>query len=169
MSFDLFLHTCNLGTKLVKNPFNGDLMPAIDDSGLSIDERVGVAKLFKGLNAEGPDQFGYYSLSFPDGGEADLSAEELASDGKMVDCLVQTRSLTRDLVAFLLQMSQIGNMVILAVAEGVNPLVTSEEQRRQVADRFPDAKVVRSVAALEEELRRGFQSWNQYRDQILEE
>ena len=37
MSFDVFLHTCNLGTrqKQIKNPFTSAAMMAYDDPGLT--------------------------------------------------------------------------------------------------------------------------------------
>lgn len=168
MSFDILFHTCNLGTrkKRVKNPFTGAAMSVFDDPGLTDDERGAVVNLLKELKAEGPDDFGFYRLSFPDGGEADLSADGLSDRKKFDSCSVETRGLTPGVARFLFRLSRAGNMVLIPVAEGVGELVTSEEQRHRVVARFPEAKVVRSAKALETEVRRGFDAWEQYRDEV---
>ena len=171
MSFDVFLHTCNLGTRKMraKNPFTGESMTTFDDPGLSDEQWTAVSQLLKDFKAEGPDDYGCYTLSFGDGGEADLHAEGLAGDGKIDGCSLETRSLTPEVVNFLFRLSRIGNMVIIAATEGVGTLVTSEEQLQRVAARFPDAKVVRTATALAKELRHGFRTWKKYRDQVVEE
>jgi hypothetical protein len=65
MSFDIIFHTGNLGSrkKRIKNPFTGKSMTTFDDPGLTDEERGAVVKLLQTLNAEGPDEFDFYSLS----------------------------------------------------------------------------------------------------------
>ncbi len=171
MSFDIFFHTCNLGSrkKRSKNPFTGKSITTFDDPGLTDEERGAVAELVRTLNAEGPDDFGFYTLLFADGGGAELYAKGLANGAKCDGCSVQTHGLTSDLVSFLFQLSRRGNMILTPAATGVGSLATSEEQRQRTTNRFPDAKVVRSAAALEKELRRGFEAWQRYRDQVIGE
>ena len=60
-------------------------------------------------------------------------------------------------------------MVMTPATEGVESLVTSMDQLKQVAARFPDAAVVTSPTALEKELRHGFEKWQKFRDQLLED
>jgi hypothetical protein len=169
MSFDIFFHTCNLGTskKRVTNPFTRRHMMVFDDPGLTCDERAAVRKLLRNLGAEGPSEFGTYSLSFGDGGEADLSMDGLDGNDKVTGCSVQTRGLSPDVVEFLFRLSRSGNMVMTPAAEGVGDLVTSAEQQQRIASRFPDVTVVSSTAALAKALERGFEAWRQYRDQIV--
>jgi hypothetical protein len=169
MSFDVFFYTCNLGTRKrrVKNAFTGEVMTAFDDPGLTPDERAAVAKLLEDLKAEGPDEFGFYSLSFPDGGEAGLSASGLTEGDNFDGCSVGTRAFTPDVACFLFRLSRAGNLVLIPAAKGIGPLVTSEQQRQRVAARFPDTRVVQSEATLEKELRGSFESWHQYRQQVL--
>jgi hypothetical protein len=169
VSFDILFHTCNLGTrkKRVTNPFTRAPMTTFDDPGLTADERTAIATLLKRLKAVGPNEFGFYGLVFPDGGEADLCADGLRTGGKIAGCSVETRTLTADVAGFLFRLSRVGNMILLAVAEGSRPLVTSTAQRDRVVFRFPDVKVIRSPAAMEKELRPGFEAWRRYRDQVV--
>ncbi len=114
MSFDVFFHTCNLGTrtKIIKNRFTGKSSTTFDDPGLSDDERTAVKKLLKALKAKGPDEFGAYTFSFADGGEAVLCADGWADNGKMDGCSVQTHCITAVVINFLFRLSKTGNMVI---------------------------------------------------------
>lgn len=142
-------------------------MAAYDDPGLAAPEREAVVRLLREQGARAPDEFGFYALAFADGGEADLQANGLKAGATVNGCSVQTRSLTSDLVAFLFRLSREGNMILIPVAEGNDWLATSEQQQRQVVSCFPVAKVVRSVAALETELRTAFEAWQRYRDQVI--
>jgi hypothetical protein len=169
MSFDIFLFTCNLGTgtKRIMSPFTGEPVTVPDDPGLTVEERAAVVSLLQELQAEGPDEFGCYHLSFADGGEAAVSVPFLVDESQLDGCSVTTRSLTADVISLWFRLSRAGNLVILPVAEGVGPLVTSEEHRERVAARYPDAKVVQSAEALGQDLRGGFESWRRYRAQLL--
>ena len=171
MSLDIVFSTCNLGTRQVqaRNPFTGATMATFDDPGLTRDERAEVARLLHRLKAEGPDTHGFYRIHFPDGGEADLLAPHLAGEAKFDGCSVEAHGLTAGVADFLFRLGVAGNMMIHPAAEGVGTLVLSEGQQREVAARYPDAKLVRSAAALGEELRPGFESSKRYRDQVVGE
>lgn len=169
MSFDIFFATCNLGTRQVqaRNPFTGASMVTFDDPGLTEGERAAVAQLLHRMRADGPDTNGSYRLRFADGGQADLLAPHLIGEAKFDGCSVGTRSLTAEVVDFLFRLGNAGNMMIVPAAEGVGTLVLSDGQRQAVVARYPDAKVIRSAAALGEELRPGFNSAERYRNQVV--
>jgi hypothetical protein len=168
MSFDIFLCSCNLGTRTmrVQNPFTGEWLTGFDDPGPTPEEHRAVANLLELLQAKGPEE-GVYSLSFADGGEADVYGPDPASDSDRDSYSVTTRNLTPAVVELLFHLSRVGNLLIMPAAEGIGDLVTSQEQLRRVITRYPDAKLVNSVAELEKELRRGFNVWRDYRDQVV--
>jgi hypothetical protein len=170
MSFDIYFHTCNLSTQRVqvKNPFTGKTMEKFDDPGLTGPERAAVGKLLRQLSAGDAGDSGSYSIGFPDGGEADLLAPGLTGEAKFDGCSVGSHGLTNDVVEFLFRLSAAGNMMIVPATEGTKTLVTSDAQRKKIAARYPDAKVIRSAEALGEELRRGIENWRRYGNQVIE-
>lgn len=170
MSFDIFLSTCNLGTrkKRVKNPVTGKFMMVPDDLGLNEIERAGVLHLLRQMKAEGPNDFGAWNIAFADGGEADLNAKELADGTKCNGCSLETRNLTADVARFVFKLSRVGNMLIyFPMPEGDAEFVTTAEQKQKIVARYPDAKVIRSAAALEKKLQSGFHGWESYREQVM--
>jgi hypothetical protein len=169
MSLDIFFHTCNLGTRRLKsrNPFTGEPMERFDDPGLTGPERAAVADLLHRASADGPDEDGSYHVRFDDGGDGDLLAPGLSGGARFDSCSVGAHELTSDLVDFLFRLSVTGNMMIVPAMRKTGTLVTSEAQRQAAAARYPDARVVRTPRALGEELRRGSEDQNRYRDQVI--
>lgn len=128
-----------------------------------------VVQLIHRLGAKGPDTHDFYRFRFPDGGEAELFAPHLTGEAKCDGLSVGTSGLTADVLDFLFRLSVAGNMMILPAAEGVGSLVTSEGQRQRVTSRYPDAKLIRSAAALGGEMRHGFKLSKRYTDQVVNE
>lgn len=172
MGFDIFFITCNFGTrkKRIKHPVTHKPVMMFDDPGLTAPERAGVLRLLKQMKAQGPDSFGIWRIAFPTGGQIDFYASDLVNNKKCTGIAVETWSLGPSVARLVFKLSRIGNMLIyFPGAETVGELVTSGEQKLQVAVRHPHAKLVRSAVALEKELRRGFGCWENYREQVVRE
>jgi hypothetical protein len=168
MSFDIYYFSCSTITHRENrlNPFTGTTEVTEVDDGLTAAERAAVRELLRRRNAGGPDEHGYYALRFADGGSADISID-LGGPGTCDSAMVVVRSpWSPQLVHFLFELGQVGNMVMVPVMEGSVPLVASEEQRQRVQARWPEAVVVRSAEELRAFLSGGLAVWQAYRDQV---
>jgi hypothetical protein len=168
MSFDIFFKTCNLGTQREsrKNPFTGETVSVPVDEGLTDAQKSAFRHLLHTLNASGPDRFGCYVLDFADGGYAEVSAQGLDGPDKCDGCMAAVSSLSPQLVQFLFDLGRGGNMILIPAMENPPFVVTSEEQKRCVESRWPEAKVVSSPQALLSLLTKGFTAWQAYWDQV---
>jgi hypothetical protein len=132
--------------------------------------RRAVLQVLKGATYRGPDQFGFYVVSLPEGGDVEFSASGLESQDSFNGCAFHVRGFSDSLAKFIFDIARAGDMVIIPAMEG-NPLILlSEAQRPHV---HPDALkslrpvVVNSAQELAALLGGGFGAWSRYRDQVL--
>ncbi len=151
MSFDVFLQRFE----------NGD---ASDTA------REPVLAVLHNSRYTGPDEFGFYIVSFPDDTEVEFSASELESDEPFGGCAFHLRGLSEDVTKFMLEIARAGDMVMMAAMEG-NPLIFIHEAQKQnvppglLSDMNP--LLVGTPAELLDVLTGGFDSWAAYRDRVL--
>lgn len=151
MSFDVFLQRFKDG-----NSAEADRLP--------------IREVLSESAYRGPDEFGFYVVAFPGGGDVEFSAKGLESQEPFTGCAFHIRGFSDGLVKFIFDVALAGNMVILPAMEG-NPLVmVSESQAREIpSDLREDCRpiVVRSGEELGAVLSGGFEGWAAYRNQIL--
>ena len=171
MSFDVYYHTCNLGTRTAKrkNSFTGKMRAVPVDDGLTDAERAAVRKLLKAAGAAKPDEFGCYAVEFKGGGSAEVFASELAGTEQCDGLMVSLHGLTPAVVGFLYDLCRAGNMAATPIMEDEVVVVASEAQRLRVQSRWPSAVVVDSPAEFGRLLSDGVAAWQAYRDQVVGE
>jgi len=151
MSFDVFLQRFK----------DGDSAEA---------DRMPVREVLSETAFRGPDEFGFYVVAFPGGGDVEFSAKGLESQEPFTDCAFHIRGFSDGLMKFIFDVARAGDMVILPAMKG-NPLVmVSESQAREIPSDLRDGFrpiVVRSGQELAAVLSGGFEGWAAYRDQIL--
>jgi hypothetical protein len=170
MTFNIHFHTCHLSKRVRKgiNPFTKEPVLFPIDRGLNASERKAVRSLLAEVNAIGPNPDGYYKVTFADGGIANACIGSLDGKHPSIAFYVEVEVMTDELVAVLYKLAQSGNMAIIPDMQDAVPLLTSPAMDQLMRDRWPDALVIDSPAQLEKLLRKGYEEWVRYRDQVLE-
>ncbi|GEM_PF-1558092 len=118
----------------------------------------------------GPDEYGFYNVTFPDGVDVEFSAKELESTQRFTGCVFHIHSFGNDLLKFILEVARAGGMVIIPAMEGNTLILISETQEadlpRDLQHEFRSV-VVNSPGELGAVLQRGFNGWSAYRDHVL--
>ena len=119
----------------------------------------------------GPNRFGYYTVTFPDGVEVELSAQGLDGTAEFTGCSFEIRCMSPYLPGFILELAMAGDMVVLPTTERSVALLSSRQQRQHLP---PDLArdgwefvVCDSSAELESLLFAGFADWQKYLGEIL--
>jgi len=154
MSFDIFLQKFSAGK------------PAQ----VSRDQVLAVLKATK---FSGPDDFGFYLVEFPDGGDVEFSAKGLQGVGDFTNCAFHIRGISSYLMRFMLEIAKAGDMVILPAMENFVPILSMSEQRKELpkelAENDPEPILCGSPDELESLLSGGYAGWKRYRDKVLRE
>jgi hypothetical protein len=133
--------------------------------------REGVRAVLQSTAFVGPDEFGFYVVTFPDDIRVELSASGLDGTGAFTGCAFFIRGMSSDLVRFIFEVARAGDMVILPAMEHFVPILSSPEQRAHLpadlTDRDPAPVVCDTPEGLESLLSGGYEGWKKYRDQIL--
>jgi hypothetical protein len=143
-----------------------------DKGELAAAPRQPVREVLGATAYRGPDQFGFYVVTFPDGVHVEFSARGLESEGDFTGCAFHIRGFGNHLIKFMLEVARAGNMVMMPAMEG-NPLILVSEDQK--ADVPPEALehlrpvVVNSSNELEAVLTGGFEGWSAYRNQVVRE
>jgi hypothetical protein len=164
MSFDIFYQPCRYGGKPVKieNRFTGKVVSQIPNAPLTAAELRAVQGILKKTKAQGPDEFGSYSISLRDGGEAEVNGTDLASG-----CMVAVRGMTSDLIQFLYDLLKAGNWVMRPVMEESATITTAPDCIKGMPADFPKLAVCNSPEELGVLLTDGLQAWEKHRDQVV--
>jgi hypothetical protein len=133
-------------------------------------DRQPVREVLLGAKHHGPDDYGFYVVSFPDGVEVEFSAEGLESRESFSECAFHIRGFSDYLMKFIFDIARAGDMAIIPVMEG-NPFVLVSEQQKttlpvDIQEEF-QLIVVDSAGELGAVLSGGFEGWSAYRDQVL--
>src|SRR5471030_395297 len=70
-----------------------------------------------GTSHAGPDPFGFYIVTFPDGVRVEFSAKGLDSAAAFTSCAFHIHGMGPHLVSFIFEMAKAGDLVILAAIE----------------------------------------------------
>jgi hypothetical protein len=151
MSFDIFLQKFVAGEPAEVN-------------------REQVRAVLQATKSTGPDDFGFYVVTFPDGVDVELSAEGLDGAAKFTGCTFHVRGMCPHLVRFILEIAKAGDMVILPAMEDFVPILSSPEQKQHLPSDLvqegPEPVVCGSPSELESLLSGGYAGWQKYRDQV---
>jgi hypothetical protein len=132
--------------------------------------RQPVREVLDATTYRGPDKFGFYVVTFPDGVDVEFSASGLESQERFTGCAFEIRGFGDDLMKFSLDVARAGGMVIFPAMEG-NPLILfSEDQKPDVPPDLLESFqsiVVNSAHELGAVLSGGFEGWSAYRDRVL--
>jgi hypothetical protein len=118
----------------------------------------------------GPDEYGYFIVTFPDGVDVELSAKGLDGSGSFTSCAFHVRGLSCNLAAFIFEVAKAGDMVVLPAMKDFVPILSAAEQRNelpldlQAGEREP--VLCRSASELEVLLSGGDSAWQKYLNQI---
>ena len=113
MSFDVFLQRFEYGASAAVR-------------------REAVREVLGRASCHGPDEFGFYLITFPEGVEVEFSARGLESDETFTGCAFHIGRFGDGLMKFILDVARAGDMVIVPAMEG-NPLIlVSKDQQFQV-------------------------------------
>jgi hypothetical protein len=149
VAFTLHLQSCNLGTKvrMLRNPFTNEPVVAHIDHGLTATERQVVRELLEEVKAGEVDPDSYRRVKLPDGSLVDVgvgSPDDNTCGAFAVDC----SDLTDQVASFLHTLASRGN---LSIGSTIDPQVVAlprREQKEQVSERWPKARVVTSPSQL---------------------
>ncbi|WP_339732070.1 hypothetical protein [uncultured Gimesia sp.] len=171
MSFDIFFQTSHLSdqTEEAVNPFTGKVVQKPVGETVTSSEREALQKLIASAGAGDPSEFGCYVIDFQDGPGLELFFDGLSGKDEFGGGMAALRSLTPELAEFLYSLADTGNLIMLAAMEESRPIVTSTATAERVVSRWPDAVVVSSSEELSAMLTSGFDGWDSYRDQVVDE
>jgi hypothetical protein len=79
----------------------------------------------------GPDRFGHYTVTFPDGVEVELSAQGLDGTAKFTGCAFHLRSMSPHLPEFIFALAK-ADMVVLPTTERSVAILSSPQQREHL-------------------------------------
>lgn len=164
MSFDIFFQTVryNGGQVVTKNRFTGQTISEPASDPLTAAELKAVRNVLKQVDAKGPDEFGCYVVQFPDGGAAEVFANELETGG-----MVALRGMTPDLTRFLFDLLRAGNWVMLPAMEDSVAMTTSPNNITGAPDDFPKIVTVSTADEVDVLLSKGVKAWQKYRDRVM--
>lgn len=135
--------------------------------------REQVLAILRTAKVTGPDDFGFYAVTFPDGQDVEFSAKGLEGSDKFTGCSFQIRGMSPHLFRFMLEIAKAGDMVMLPAMEDFIPILSHSEQRKELPEDLarnePEPIVCGSPEELESLLSGGYAGWQKYRDQILHE
>ena len=132
--------------------------------------RESVRAVLMASSHSGPDEHGYFIVTFPDGVDVELSAKGLDGIGSFTGCAFYVRGLSPDLAAFIFEVAKAGDMVVLPAMEDSVPILSAPEQRNelppdlQASEREP--VLCRSASELEVLISGGYAAWQRYLNQI---
>jgi hypothetical protein len=133
--------------------------------------REQVLAILNATKFTGPDNFGYYIVSFPDGVDVEFSAKGLDGRTKFNGCMFHIRGMNSQLVKFIFEIAKAGDMVILPATEDFVPILSIAGQRQHLpsdlAKNEPKPILCESSGELESLLSGGFGGWCKYRDQVV--
>lgn len=165
MSFDILFQPCRYTYKPVetKNPFKGKAHTVFPRSEpLTPEEVSAVEHVLKRANARGPDQHGCYVIDFPDGGDAEVYADDLSNS-----CMVSVRGVTSDPLRFLTDLLKAGNWIMMPAMEDGTAIAYSPACLKGIPQGFAEIVVCNSSEELGLLLSKGVRAWEKYRDQIV--
>lgn len=154
MSFDLFLHRFQ----------HGDSFPA---------DRNAVLEVLRSYTNAEVDQFGFYLVDFEDGSCLELSSKQLQSDEVFSDCAFHLRDFSSAVIRFVYEVATAGDFVIVnAQSDGSdeNPMavLVTEAQREHLPEGLDEnPKVALSYQGLAEALGANIESWQTYRNHVV--
>ena len=133
--------------------------------------RESVRPVLMASSHSGPDEYGYFIVTFPDGVDVELSAKGLDGSSSFTGCAFHLRGLSSNLAAFIFEIAKAGDMVVLPAMEEFVPILSAPEQRNELP---PDLQAsergpiwCRSATELEVLLSGGYAAWQKYLSQVL--
>ena len=119
----------------------------------------------------GPNRFGYYTVTFPDGVEVELSAKGLDGTAEFTGCAFHLRSMSRHLPEFIFELAKAGDMVVLPAMERRVAILASPQQREHLPPNLAkdgwELVVCDTSAKLESLLFGGHAAWQKYLGELL--
>ena len=119
----------------------------------------------------GPDEYGYFIVTFPDGVDVELLAKGLDGSGSFTGCAFRVRGLSSNLAAFIFEVAKAGDMVVLPAMEDFVPILSAPEQRNELPPDLQSGErepvLCRSASELEVLLSGGYAAWQKYLSQVL--
>jgi len=140
-----------------------------DGESAEVDRRR-VLEVLKAATYQGPDDFGFYVVTFADDVVVEFSARGLESDKPFPGCAFHIHGIGDDLTKFMFDIARAGDMVLIPVMEENLLILASEEQKRHVPGDVTESLkpvVVCSPGELRAVLTGGFDGWTTYRNQLL--
>lgn len=119
---------------------------------------------------QGPDDFGFYLVTFSDGTEVEFSAGGLDSDKPFCGCAFHIRGFSGELAKFIFDVATAGDMVILPAMEDRLVILANKDQEHHLQpDIREDFKpvVVENGDELRALLSGGFRGWEAYRNHVV--
>lgn len=136
-----------------------------------------VANVLSKYRYQGPDDFGYYIVSFPDGVEVMFSASGLDGSKPFSGCSFNIHGIGSDLVEFVFEVARVGGFVIFNCQGRDTPespvlILVSPDQEQHLGSLkkvYPNHPVCLSAEMLGELLFEGYEGWKVYRDQAIKD
>ena len=159
MSFDIFFQPCRFAAQAVEaeNPFTGKVETTQPNAPLTKSELAAVRHALDVEHVTKRSDHGGYDIQLPDGGLADVFAEDLETG-----CMFAVRVLSPGLVALLFDVLDAANWVMLPAMENSIAITCSPGSVSNMPDGFPAVVICNSSAELELLLIGGFEAWKQY-------
>ena len=157
MSFDLYLHHFAVGESEPINP-------------------APVQKVLALERYQGPNQFGFYVIEFPDGVGVKFNASGLDGTEPFSGCAFHIRGISPQLIQFVYDVAVAGDFVIFNcqgadTAESPVLILVAPEQEQQLDEALTAQYSIRPVCSSAEMLGNllfvGYQGWQAYRDHIV--
>ena len=119
----------------------------------------------------GPNRFGYYTVTFPDGVEVELSAKGLDGTAEFTGCAFHLRSVSPHLAEFILELAKAADMVVLPTTERSVAILSSPQQKEHLPPDLArggwELVVCDTSAEFESLLFGGYAAWQRYLGQLL--
>ena len=163
MSFDLVFLTGRVSGTLItrKNAFTGANQTFQQAAPLTAAEVRNLRQVLKQAGAR-PDKFGCYQVEFPDGGAAEVFAQELTSC-----CNVSLRGITPNLAQFLFDFLKAANWLVSPVTDEDFAITASPTLIKDLPQDFSPVVICQSPDELTKLLAQGLTVWQDYRDQVV--
>ena len=94
--------------------------------------RESVRAVLMASSHSGPDEYGFFIVTFPDGVDVEFSAEGLDGSGSFTDCAFHVRGLSTNLAAFIFEVAKAGDMVVLPAMEPSVTILSAPEQWKEL-------------------------------------
>lgn len=171
MGLEIILNTCHLSSQFEDstNPFTGETIQVPVGESISPEERDALMEYIS-ANGQGPDEMGFCHFDLGEQGAVELHLNGI--DDEELDLQSGSftlRSTGPEISALLFNIIDIGGFIALVVTSPSLMLTTRNEYAQEVQSRWPDVLVVKDAVALHAALRGPFETWQTYRDQVLEE